>query len=109
MSLPMSSYYAASLPLIAGAVADIALLDAYRATNASQGTGPQLAVQSMAEYLGSWQTTGALATRADTWALALMFCGAAQSQAWTEHLAGPQALPRDRDARIRAVVDALIP
>ncbi|MFJ9371499.1 TetR/AcrR family transcriptional regulator [Nocardia sp. NPDC101769] len=102
-------YYAASLPLIAGAVSDTTLLDAYRATNTAQDTGPQLAVESMATYLTGWQSTGALSPEADTWALALLFCGAAQLQAWTEHLAGPLALPRDRDARIRAVVDALVP
>ncbi|MGW5106345.1 TetR/AcrR family transcriptional regulator [Nocardia sp. NPDC004123] len=102
-------YYAASLPLVAGAVSDISLFDAYRATNTAQDTGPQLAVEAMATYLTTWQSTGALSPDADTWALALMFCGAAQLQAWTEQLAGPQALPHDRDTRLQAIVNTLIP
>ncbi|WP_162958790.1 TetR/AcrR family transcriptional regulator [Nocardia yunnanensis] len=102
-------YYTASLPLVAGAVADATLLDAYRATNTAQDTGPQLATEIMATYLNTWQATGALSPDTDTWATALMFCGAAQLQAWTEYLAGPGSLPHDRNARIRAVAMTLIP
>ncbi|MFE3195423.1 TetR/AcrR family transcriptional regulator [Nocardia sp. NPDC059240] len=102
-------YYAASLPLIASAVADATLFDAYRATNTAQDTGPQLAVETMTTYLAGWQSTGVLTHDADVWAMALMFCGAAQLQAWTQQLASAHALPGDRNARIQAVVDTLIP
>ncbi|MGK5678310.1 TetR/AcrR family transcriptional regulator [Actinoplanes sp. URMC 104] len=101
-------YYAASLPLIAGAVSDATLLEAYRATNTANGTGPQLAVQQMTDYLAAWQQHGALAPTADPGALALLFCGAAQVQAWTDYLAGPGVLPGSRADRIDRVVTALL-
>ena len=101
-------YYAASLPLIAGAVADATLLDAYRATNTVNGTGPQLAVQQMTDYLAAWQHRGALAATADPGALALLFCGAAQIQAWTEYLAGPHTLPGSRADRVDQIVRTLL-
>jgi len=101
-------FYAASLPLIAGAVTDATLLEAYRATNTANGTGPQLAVQQMSDYLTAWQEHGALDPTTDAGALALLFCGAAQVQAWTDHLAGPDALPGSRADRIRQVVTTLL-
>ena len=101
-------FYAASLPLIAGAVTDATLLEAYRATDTANGTGPQLAVQQMSDYLTAWQEHGALDPTTDAGALALLFCGAAQVQAWTDHLAGPDALPGSRADRIRQVVTTLL-
>ncbi|MEU8663339.1 TetR/AcrR family transcriptional regulator [Actinoplanes philippinensis] len=101
-------YYAASLPLIAGAVSDASLFEAYRATNTANGTGPQIAVQQMTGYLTAWQQRGALDPRADTGTLALLFCGAAQMQAWTDYLVGPDVLPRSRAERIDQVVNTLL-
>lgn len=102
------AYYAASLPLIAGAVSDASLFEAYRARNAADGTGPQLAVQQMTRYLSAWQHLGALDRTADPQALALLFCGAAQIEAWTEYLVGPDALPGSRAERIDHVIDTLL-
>jgi AcrR family transcriptional regulator len=62
-------FYAASLPLIAGAVSDSTLFAAYRETNAANGTGPQVAVAQMTDYLGAWQQQGALDPAADAGAL----------------------------------------
>ncbi|WP_410566046.1 TetR/AcrR family transcriptional regulator [Amycolatopsis sp. cmx-4-61] len=101
-------YYAASLPLIAGAVSDATLFEAYRATNTANGTGPQIAVQQMTAYLAAWQRHGALDPAADPGTLALLFCGAAQLQAWTDYLAGPGLLPGSRADRIDHVVDLLL-
>ena len=101
-------FYAASLPLIAGAVSDATLFAAYRETNTANGTGPQLAVQQMTGYLTAWQQQGALDPGADPRTLALLFCGAAQLQAWTDYLAGPDALPCSRDDRIDQVLSALL-
>jgi len=101
-------YYKASLPLIAGAVSDATLFGAYRATNTANETGPQIAVQKMTAYLTAWQQTGALDPTADPLALALLFCGAAQVQAWTDYLAGPDALPGSRADRIHQVVKTLL-
>ncbi|QXG74533.1 TetR/AcrR family transcriptional regulator [Modestobacter sp. L9-4] len=101
-------FYAASLPLIAGAVADAALFEAYRAANTANGTGPQIAVQQMTGYLAAWQQQGALDPAADAAALAVMFCGAAQLHAWTDHLAGPDALPGSRADRIDQVLTSLL-
>jgi len=101
-------YYAAVLPLIAGAASDGTLLEAYRATNAANGTGPQIAVQEMTGYLAAWQQQGALDPGADPGALALLFCGAAQVQAWTDYFAGPGVLPGSRAHRIDQVVATLL-
>jgi AcrR family transcriptional regulator len=101
-------YYAASLPLIAGAVSDATLFEAYRATNSANGTGPQIAVQQMTAYLTAWQERGALEPTADVGALALLFCGAAQIQAWAGYLTGPDVLPGSRADRIDQVVNTLL-
>jgi AcrR family transcriptional regulator len=101
-------YYAASLPLIAGAVSDASLFSAYRDTNTANGTGPQLAVEQMTAYLTAWQQTGALDPTADAATLALLFCGAAQLQAWTDYLAGPGVLPGSRADRIDRVLGVLL-
>jgi AcrR family transcriptional regulator len=101
-------FYAASLPLIAGAVSDAGLFQAYRAANTANGTGPQIAVRQMTDYLGAWQQRGALDPTADAAALAVMFCGAAQLHAWTDHLAGPDALPGSRADRIDQVLATLL-
>ena len=101
-------YYAAALPLVAGAASDGTLLEAYRETNAANGTGPQIAVQEMTDYLAAWQRQGALDPGADPGALALLFCGAAQVQAWTDYFAGADALPGSRADRIDQVVATLL-
>ena len=101
-------YYAASLPLIAGAVSDATLFEAYRETNSANGTGPQVAVRQMTDYLSAWQQQGALDPAADAGALAVMFCGAAQLHAWTDYLAGPDALPGSRADRIDQVLSTLL-
>ena len=89
--------------MIAGAVSDATLLDAYRATNTANGTGPQLAVQEMTDDLAAWQQIEVLEPTADTGALALLFCGAAQVEAWADHVVGPDALPGSRaDAAARS-------
>ena len=62
----------------------------------------------MTTYLGAWQQHGALAPTADAQTLALLFCGAAQVQAWTDYLAGPDALPGSRADRIHQIVKALL-
>jgi len=102
------AYYAASLPLIAGAVSDATLFQAYRATNAANGTGPRIAVEQMTGYLAAWQQHGVLDPAVDPGALALLFCGAAQLQAWTDYLAGPDVLPCSRADRIDQVLGTLL-
>jgi hypothetical protein len=99
---------AASLPLIAGAVSDATLFAAYREANATNGTGPQVAVARMTDYLAAWQRHGALDPGADAAALAVLFCGAAQLHAWTDYLAGPNALPGSRAERIDQVLTSLL-
>ena len=46
-----SGYYAASLPLIAGAVSDATLFEAYRATNTANSTGRRIAVQHISGFV----------------------------------------------------------
>lgn len=59
-------YYAAVLPLIAGAVSDATLFAAYRETNTANETGPQVAVQQMTDYLaGPDALPGSRADRID--------------------------------------------
>jgi AcrR family transcriptional regulator len=101
-------YYAAALPLVAGAASDATLLQAYRETNAANGTGPQVAVQEMTDYFAAWQQHGALDPGADPGALALLFCGAAQIQAWTDYFSGPGVLAGSRTDRIDQVIGTLV-
>ena len=101
-------YYAAALPLVAGAASDATLLEAYRATNVANGTGPQVAVREMTAYLTAWQERGALDAGTDPGALALLFCGAAQVQAWADYFSGPDVLPGSRADRIDRVVGTLL-
>ncbi len=102
------AFYAASLPLTAGALADRDLLSEYQKRNIEQGTGPQLALDQIADYLAACKNVGQLAPTTDPYALALALCGAAQIQAYTEHLAGPNALRGSRHDRITALVDTFL-
>jgi AcrR family transcriptional regulator len=101
-------YYAAALPLIAGSFADQELLARYRERNRERGTGPQLAMEANAEYLRGWQEAGHLDSDADCYAMALAMCGSAQMYAYTEQVVGADALPKSRDALIRAVIETVV-
>jgi AcrR family transcriptional regulator len=100
-------FYNASLPLVAGSVADTELLRRQQEINREAGTGPQLAIDAMENRFRSWQQAGQLDPGTDPYSLALMFCGSAQLQAYVEYLAGPGELRGTRDQRITALVHAL--
>ena len=98
-----TDFYRASLPLIAGSVADTDLLHRQQQANREAGTGPQLAIDAMDEVFRAWQQTGQLTPDTDTYCLALLFCGSAQLQAYVEYLAGPGGLrgtPEERTAAL---------
>ncbi|GAA2913256.1 TetR/AcrR family transcriptional regulator [Streptosporangium fragile] len=101
-------FYAASLPLVAGAVADRDLFIRYQEVNARGGTGPQLAIDAVADYLAACREAGELAPAADPYALALALCGAAQVQAYTEYIAGAGALRGTRRERAEALAETLL-
>jgi AcrR family transcriptional regulator len=101
-------FYAASLPLVAGAIADRELFSTYQDVNARSGTGPHLAIDTIADYLASCRQAGVLAPTADPYALALALCGAAQAQAYTEYIAGAEALRGSRRERAEALADTLL-
>ncbi|WP_232665850.1 TetR/AcrR family transcriptional regulator [Pseudonocardia sp. TRM90224] len=101
-------FYAASLPLVAGAIADRDLFAKYQEVNAEAGTGPHLAINTVADYLTSCQQAGLLAPSADPYSLALALCGAAQAQAYTEYVVGPDALRGSRRDRAAALADTLL-
>ena len=100
-------FYNASLPLVAGSVADTELLRRQQEINREAGTGPQLAIDAMENRFRSWQQAGQLDPGTDPYSLAPMFCGSAQLQAYVEYLAGPGELRGTRDQRITALVHAL--
>jgi AcrR family transcriptional regulator len=100
-------FYSASLPLVAGAIADTDLLRRQQHANREAGTGPQLAIDAMDTRFRTWQKAGQLAPDTDTYSLALLFCGSAQMQAYVEHLAGPDSLRGTRGERTAALVRAL--
>jgi AcrR family transcriptional regulator len=101
-------FYAASLPLVAGAIADHDLFTRYQEVNARSGTGPHLAIDGIADYLTSCRQAGLLAPTADTYALALALCGAAQAQAYTEYIAGAEVLRGSRRERAEALAGTLL-
>ena len=100
-------YYAASLPLVAGAAADRELFDEYRSVNRDNGTGPHLPVNLIAAYLAECQESGLL-PGGDPYAMALALCGAAQLQAYTEFIGDPKTLKGSRAERVSAVADLLL-
>ena len=100
-------FYSASLPLVAGSVADSDLFRRQQQVNREAGTGPQLAIDAMDEVFRTWQKTGQLGPDTDTYSLALLFCGSAQLQAYVEYLAGPGGLRGTRDERSAALARAL--
>ncbi|MEU7279644.1 helix-turn-helix domain-containing protein [Streptomyces sp. NPDC045431] len=102
-------YYTAALPLLAMAQADHDLLAAHREADAAHGTGLQLAIDQITAYLTACQDAGQITPSADPYALAITLCGAADLQAYTEHLAGPGALRGTREHRVAALVDTLLP
>jgi AcrR family transcriptional regulator len=100
-------FYSASLPLVAGSVADTDLLRRQQEANREAGTGPQLAIDAMDEVFRTWQKAGQLGPDTDTYSLALLFCGSAQLQAYVEYLAGPSGLHGTRGERTAALVRTL--
>ncbi|GIG70543.1 TetR/AcrR family transcriptional regulator [Phytomonospora endophytica] len=102
------TYYTASLPLTAGAIADHDLFTTYQKTNHDNTTGPHLAINEIADYLTACQTTGELAATADPYAMALAICGAAQTQAYAAYIGGPDALRGTRAQRLAALADLLL-
>lgn len=102
------TYYAASLPLVAGAVADQDLFVAYQRTNQARETGPHLAIDEICEYLTACRDAGELAATADPYAMALAICGTAQTQAYAEYIGGPNALRGTRADRLAALADLLL-
>lgn len=101
-------YYTASLPLVAGAAADRELFREYQSVNRDNGTGPQLALDMVTEYLLRCQEAGELSTDRDPYSMALTLCGAAQVQAYTEFIGGPEALKGSRADRASSVADLLL-
>lgn len=101
-------FYVASLPLVAGAIADRDLFTRYQEVNARADTGPHLAINTIADYLTSCRQAGLLAPTADPYPLAMALCGAAQVQAYTEYIAGAEALRGSRRERAEALADMLL-
>ena len=97
-------FYAAVLPLIAGSFADRELLRRHQERNRHRGTGPQLALQSCADYLHGWQESGHLDTAADPYAIAVALCGGALMCAWTDQLAGAGQVRGGREGLIHSLI-----
>lgn len=102
------AYYSASLPLMAGAIADRDLFTAYQRLNQDQETGPHLAIDEIHDYLTACREAGELAATADPYAMALAICGSAQTQAYAEYIGGPHALRGTRAERLAALADLLL-
>ena len=103
-----ADYYTASLPLIAGAVADQELFAAYQDTNRERGTGPQLALEQITAYLTECQEAGVLPRRMQPYTLAIVLCGTAQFEAYAEYISGPDAIHGDRGDRLAAAADMFL-
>lgn len=102
------NYYAASLPLIAGSLADRELLRRHQALNRERGSGPQLALQATVDCLHGWQEAGYLDQAADLYAMAVALCGGALICAYIEQLAGPGQIQDGRDGLIHSLIDSAV-
>lgn len=102
------NYYAASLPLAAGSLADRELLRRHQALNRERGSGPQLALQATVDWLHGWQEAGYLDQAADLYAMAVALCGGALICAYTEQLAGPGQIQDGRDGLIHSLIDSAV-
>lgn len=102
------NYYAASLPLTAGSLADRELLRRHQALNRERGSGPQLALQATVDCLRGWQEAGYLDQAADLYAMAVALCGGALICAYIEQLAGPGQIQDGRDGLIHSLIDSAV-
>ena len=101
-------YYAATLPLQAGSLADRELLRRHQARNRERGTGPQLALQGAVDCLRGWQEAGDLDQEADLYAIAVALCGGALICAYIEQLAGSGQIRGGRDGLIHSLIDSAV-
>ncbi|WP_067816077.1 hypothetical protein [Actinomadura kijaniata] len=102
------AFYAAALPLVAALAADQELFAAYQRANRDRGSGPHVALDDIARYLRECRKAGELPPGAEPHTLALTLCGTAQFEAYTEYLAGPDALPGGRADRLAAAADLML-
>src|SRR5215469_3776941 len=100
-------YYAATLPITAGSLADRELLRRHQALNRERGSGPQLALEASVYCLRGWQDAGYLDRSADLYAMAVALCGGALICAYIEQLAGPGQIRGGRDGLIHSLIDTV--
>ena len=101
-------YYAATLPITAGSLADRELLRRHQALNRELGSGPQLALEASVDCLRGWQDAGYLDRSADLYAVAVALCGGALICAYIEQLAGPGQIRGGRDGLIHSLIDSAV-
>ena len=101
-------YYAATLPITAGSLADRELLRRHQALNRERGSGPQLALEASVDCLRGWQDAGYLDRSADLYAVAVALCGGALICAYIEQLAGPGQIRGGRDGLIHSLIDSAV-
>ena len=101
-------YYAATLPITAGSLADRELLRRHQALNRERGSGPQLALEASVDCLRGWQDAGYLDRSADLYAMAVALCGGALICAYIEQLAGPGQIRGGRDGLIHSLIDSAV-
>ncbi|WP_107656252.1 TetR/AcrR family transcriptional regulator [Nocardia suismassiliense] len=77
-----------ALPLMSVLLSDPALRAEYRRVSGERGTGPQVAVDRVADYLRAEQKLGRLRSGLDVGAAAVLLLGAAQNLALTELATG---------------------
>ncbi|TQM32913.1 TetR/AcrR family transcriptional regulator [Nocardia bhagyanarayanae] len=97
-------FQGSALPLMAVLLSDPALRAEYQQVSGKQGTGPQLAVDRIADYLRAEQELGRLRGDLDADAAAVLLLGAAQNLALTELATGS---PRQTDRLLPDVATLL--
>jgi len=103
------TFYRASYPLIGSAIADHALFQHFSAAHRAAGSGPQLTLQRLRDYLSAQREAGRVNPRADLEVEALFLAGACQYAVWLELVIGAETLPHGGESLAERLVDNRMP
>lgn len=103
------AFYRASYPLIGSAIADRVLFQRFAAAHRAAGSGPQLSMRLLRDYLRAQQEAGRIDPDADLELEALFLAGACHHAVWVELVSGPSALPHGGSSLAEQLVDNRLP
>lgn len=102
-------FYRASMPIAAALLADQALLDNQRRTNAAHRAGPHRAHEAVADYLAAEQRAGRIAAGVGPRGVADLLLGACFQRAYLDCYERTETSPAQRRRVAAELVDTLAP